>query len=251
MNARGIFPLLFLLAIVVLPSYGQKGNSGRPTENQKLRSAELLADKFVRRFLETLDFSVPYNEFFTQDRNLRSKNARVLRGGLRMKVETVPDQSLDRFYTEFMNYYFLSNIWDLTKKQSKGRRQDSMPSEIATAIKGSNYFRMTMSDGASCCDNGEDELRTRAEVFQFTKDATRINALFRKYMPPNSTSSQIYKQNIKKLTVNLEKSSVTMGHPSMGVSDDRPVYRVERGLFFFYIFEESGGFKVFGLGIGN
>lgn len=251
MTARSIVLLAFLIAIVVLPSYGQKGDGVRPTENQKLSSAELVADKFVRRFLETLDFSVPYKEFFTKDRNLRNKNARLLRGGLSVKVETVPDRSLDRIYTELMNYYFLSNIWDLNAKESEGRGKDSMPSEITTAIKSSSYFRMTMSDAGSCCDNGEDGLRTRAEVLQFIKAATRINSLFRKHMPPSPTSSEIYQKNTKKLTVNLNKSSVSMGEPNIGVSGHRPVYKVERGLFFFYIFEESGVFKVFGLGIGN
>lgn len=250
MAARVIVLLLLMTAIVVLPSYGQKDESRRTAESQKARSAEMLADKFVARFLQTLDFSVPYKEFFTKDRDLRNKNVRFLRGGLSTKVETVPDRSLNRIYTEFMNYYFLSNIWDLNAKKSKGPRGDSMPPEITTAIKSSNYFRMTLSD-AVCCENGEDELRTRVQVSQFLKDAKRINSLFRKHMPPNPTSSETYKQNIGKLNVNLEKSSVSMGEPNMRVSNQRPVYKVERGLFFFYIFEESGRFKVFGLGIGN
>ncbi|MBK8465505.1 MAG: hypothetical protein IPL32_06705 [Chloracidobacterium sp.] len=184
------------------------------------------------------------------DRTLRNRNARAFRGGANTKVQRVNDRTLDQMYIAFMNVYYLSNLWGLSTKRVKDVDEQLYPPEIVFAMKSSPYFRNWISD-AACCNEGEEDVKTRSEVLGLIKDAHRISSLFRKRIPPNSMSSSMYKENAKGILHDSSSPRIKYGEPNLGVSDSRAVFIVERDLFYFYIFEEAGRFKVFGLGIGN
>ncbi len=211
---------------------------------QEARRIEEAADRFVRRFRETLDFGAVFDEMFVADAVQRLRKAGFFRSMniSPQLVERLDDATLERTYKAFMSYYYLKAAYDLGV--GKG---ESTPPEVAAVIKASKFSNLLSDEGS-----GDAIITTREEVEQFVADLNNIAALYKKHLPQSVFDSTTYKASLT--AINKDKHSqvkVRNGYEDFGVEEGTKVYAVEQDIFIFFFIEENGKLKVLTLGMGN
>ncbi|GEM_PF-1374901 len=214
-------------------------------DKEKLNQAEKLADRFVQRFAETLDFGICYKEFFVTDFRKRIVNSNSMLS-TKSKKRKFPPYLVEQFYIGLMNEMYLANIYDMNVNKPKdGRKlEEKLPLEIVMATKASPYFGLRFKE--SCCKEGEEDFKNLADIKRAIADAKKISALYRKYMLPNPLSSDNYKENLKGTTIR-NTSEISKGNSEFGTRNDTDLFFVTRDLFTFVIIEEHGKLKVLAL----
>jgi hypothetical protein len=237
--------LVFLMLLLLLGKSYAAQQQNETTDKEKLRRAEQLAERFVQRFAETLDFGVCYKEFFVTDWEKRIENAkRFLPSKSKMRASRkVPAYLFEQFYIGLMNVTYLGNLYDMNvSKPNDGQTlEQKLSPELVKAIKASPYFSLQLK--SPCCGEGEEDFKNVTEIKRAIADAKKISALYRKYMPPKPLSSENYKINLASTTIR-NTSEITKGNGEFGTQSDTTMYWVTRGLFIFVIIEERGKLRV-------
>lgn len=210
-------------------------------DQEKLRLAGIAADRFMERFRRTRDFGTVWKEFHMSDISCIIKNGFLSEENYRrLKFE---NKLLEQFYVEVMNSYYLKGIHDLSVA-----RIDSDLSEEAITPK---EIRVAESKAIYFTTNGK-EPHSAKEIEEMMVEARRFARLYRKYMPRNAMNSVAWRENSAYLIDQVPDSArITTGGPDFCVPEGVKIYRVDRGLFYFYFVEENRSMKVAGFGIGN
>lgn len=211
---------------------------------QEARRVEEAADRFIRRFRETLDFGTVFDEMFVSDAIQRLRKTGFFRGVnvSQQLVEQLDDATLERVYKAVMNFYYLNGVYDL----SVGK--ESAPPEVTAALRSSKYLS-TLADE----EGGEPPtITTRQELEQYVADLNNVAALYKQRLPSDVFTSPAYKASLK--AINKDKRSpvrIRNGYEDFGIKEGTKVYAVEQDIFIFFFVEESGELKVLTLGMGN
>ena len=249
--------LLLMLSLAIAQGQAQKTIAAQ----EKVERAEQLADRFVQRFKETLDFEVVYREFFIVDPEKRLLSSSLIvfdsEQHEEIKKKLSPSET-EQAYTGFMNLYYLvalylSNV--LTKEEANSgtiKAKELFPPELLKAMKEPStcFFFSDYLEGTSCKDIPE-LFQTVEDVRQFAKDANYLAALFRKYMPPEPFNSSKHKAHIEQLDWDGRVTSIDERNDLFGTGEEVTKYQVYRALFVLDIVEENGEMKVARIPIGN
>ncbi len=249
------------LLLAATSTIAQGGAQKTVAVRENIERAEQLADRFVQRFRETLDFEVVYREFFIVDPEKRLRNSSLIvfdsEQHEELKKKMSPSET-EQAYIGFMNLYYLvalyvSNI--LTEEEensSKLKAEELFPPELLKAIKEPSIcFFFDDYLGEEACKETSELFQTADEARQFVKNANHLAALLRKYMPPEPFDSPKYKAYIKQLERNGRETGIEQGDGYFGVGVETTVYEIYRELFALNVVEENGEMKVVGIPIGN
>ncbi len=197
-----------------------------PIDRKKLRLAEMTADRFVRRFRQTLDFGTIWKEFRAEKFNCRLiRSDRVANVSDEEKVK-IGAAVLEKAYIAFMNYYYLKSVHDLSlaRFDSDETEEQITPKEILQVENSSIYAKT----------NGKVP-KSAKEIEEYVVELDRLSRLYRRYMPRNVMSSAAWKANYKYLTNRggITHLGVNSGHPELCIPDSVKYYIVDRGVFLF------------------
>ena len=219
-----------------------------PADREKLRQAERTADRFVERFRQTLDFETVWREFQVSDASCTYKTTDLYSKNDYERLK-FSDALLERLYIAYMNYFYLSYAYGLSiirmgNDDSNLSEEKIIPKEIQAAERKTKYIEVG--------DEGRPRPQNAKEVEEMIAELNRLAKLWRKHMPRNIMRTATWRANIKYL---LNKGGVThlavdSGKANLCIPDNIKYYIVDRGLFYFYLVEESGSMKVAGFAIG-
>ena len=214
-----------------------------PADRNMLQRAERVADRFVKRFRQTLDFGVVWKEFHSSNpvcayrsNGFFSKNE--------LEELKPPIASLEKLYLAVSNYYYLKGAYLLTVARmypdSKLSEDDFLPRKVLLAER-----RVFPDDNDSVDPSSLKEIDALAAQFD------ELSRLYRKYMPRNVMRTGVWRANIKWLVNRgggIVHLGISNGHEDCVPSQNK-VYIVDRGLFYFYFVDEDGEMRVVELGM--
>ena len=212
---------------------------------EKLKQAEMVAERFVERFRQTLDFEAVWKEFQMSDPSCTYRA-----NGFFSKADyrrlNFSDALIEKLYLSFMNFYYLKNAYALSVARmypgSNLSEEDVTPKEDLFAERKSKHLGK---------DEGYEKPQTTGEVEGLIAEFNRLAMIYRKHMPRNAMRSAAWRANINYFVnrggiVHLDVSN---GDTTFCVPDSVKVYPVDRGLFYIYLVEEMGQMRVAGLGL--
>jgi hypothetical protein len=211
------------------------------TENtDKQRQAEQIADRFVERFQQTLDFGIVWKEFRLSDPSCTHRANGILSENDYAKLRLNGD-IIEKLYIATMNLYYLNAVYGLSLTRIDSQSFDaSAPAEIEIIEKRSKFFQ-----------NDDRKPQSYEEVSELISTLDQLARLYRKYLPKEAMKSDAWRANEKSLQSRSGMGSVGVlnGDEMFCIAKGRNVYLVDRGIFYFYLVEEGGKMKVAGLGI--
>jgi hypothetical protein len=223
----------------------QRKEKSSAVPSQEARRVEEAADRFIKRFRETLEFGIVFDEMFVPDAVQRLRNAGFFQG-INIGEQLVPnldDATLKRTYKAYMSYYYLKAAYDLGVG-----KEGNTPPEVAAALRASKFYNLLSDEGGG----DSPTVTTRQEMEQYVADLNKIAALYRQQLTPSVFTSPTYRASLQAIKKD-KRSSVRIrnGYEDFGVREGVKVYEVEQDLFTFFFVEESGELKVLTLGMGN
>lgn len=218
-------------------TFAQK-NANENTDKQ--RQAEKIADRFLDRFQQTLDFGSVWKEFRLSDPSCTQRANGVLSENDYAKLRLNGD-IIEKLYIATMNLYFLQNVYELSRIRIDSKSDDApAPPEIEVIEKGSKFFQ-----------NDDRTPQSHEEVRELIGTLDQLARLYRKYIPKEAMKSATWRANEKHLrSMNgMDDPRVLDGDETLCIAKGNKVYIVDRGIFYFYVVDERGKMKVAGLGI--
>lgn len=229
---------VLLISLTVAPhvTFAQK-NATEHTDKQ--RRAAQIADRFVERFQQTLDFGIVWKEFRLSDPSCTHRANGNLSENDYAKLR-LNDAIVEKLYIATMNLYYLQAVYELSVARIDSRAEDApTPAEIEMVEKRSKFFQ-----------NDDREPRSQEEVGELIRTYDQLARLYRKYMPKQAMKSAAWRANEKHLSsMSGMDYAVLNGDETFCIATGNNVYIVDRGIFYFYVVEERGKMKVAGLGI--
>ncbi len=206
----------------------------------KQRRAGQVANRFVNRFRETLDFGIVWKAFRLSDPSCTHRaNGNFSESDYeRLKLSS---RTIEKLYIATMNYYYLKAVYDLSLARIDSQSGDSpVPREVEVIEKKSKFFQ-----------NDDRKPQNTEEVRELINTFDQLAAQYRKHMPNRTMKSPAWRANQKYLIARggMDHAGVLNGDATFCIPEQTKVYIVDRGLFYFYIVEEGGKMKVAGLGI--
>jgi len=213
-----------------------------------------MADRFVRRFGETLDFRVVYREMFVRDAKLRHRDIELLTDGLlakpfrgRLDHRTSAETYLAFMSTFYVGWLFELNVRDVYHKEPA----EYLPRDVLREAKKTPFGRCILHLDPNCETMDEEGFKTRRELNEFLRLSRRVSNLLRRHMPKRPFESHSYKTNVREIVWNNQTPEVFDGDGAFEIANGTPVYQIARGMFLFRIVNEKGKLRVLSLIFAN
>lgn len=243
-----------LFIVSMLAATGANSSMERRQSQSKkpvdLRQVDQIANYFIHRFHETLDFGIAFDEVAVPDAVQRLQRARFfqtldLSDSLAEEMDSV---TAGRLYKVFMSFYYLRGIYAISIKVGlTDIERAPLPAEIREAIQNS-HLRFTLTDSVE----DPPKITTAQELKQYIADLEHIARLYKKHLPRNVFNSPTYKANVE--TFNRDRGKpvqIFNGYEQLGINKDEKVYVVRRDIFTLYIIRRGSQFRVLTLGVGE
>jgi hypothetical protein len=207
---------------------------------------EETAESFVRRFRETLDFGLVFDEMAASNaiQILRKGGFFTTIGISPQLVAQLNDATLRRLYKAYMNEYYQRFAYDLSIEPLSGPSQGGSlppPPEVTAAIEASKY-RPLLSAGWS---GDIPTLTTPKEVEEYIAGLDTIAGLYRARLTKGVFDSQEYKTAVGRVNKFRDVDfSIKQGLPDLGVRENTKIYVLEKDMFIFFFVAENGVLKV-------
>ena len=211
--------------------------------SQETRRIEEAASRFIRRFRETLDFGIVFDEMFVSDAVQRLRNVGFFRGVniSEQLVQNLDEAALKRTYKAYMSFYYLKAVYDLGVG-----KDDAPPPEVAAALRASKFHNLISDEGSGASPT----ITTRQELAEYVADLSSIASLYRGHLSQNVFDSTAYKTGLK--AINKSGTLQTRdGDEGLEVKKGTKVYVMDKDIFTFFFIAEHGQIKVLTLGMGN
>ena len=142
-----------------------------------------------------------------------------------------------------MNLYYLQAVYELSLVRINSQRtseEPHTPGRIEAVYKKSKFFQ-----------NDDRKPQSHEEVNELIQTFDQLAQLYREYLLKHAMSSATWKANQQYLISRngMDQGRILNGDSTLCVPDQKNVYIVDRGTFYFYIVEEGGKMRVAGLGI--
>jgi tetratricopeptide (TPR) repeat protein len=209
-----------------------------PHEMAKERRAEAAADFFIKRWHQTLDLNVLFDELYSSDPKQRQQNVRSSYDVYRFWIsahsffpfdEDVDEPLMRDFFFSFWNLLYMIDEYQLAYIEP-GRPLAKLPA----------MARASLPDGKRV---------TRKQVLESTAAIRSVLPTFRKSLNPQIFRTARYLENLRRKEEKHPTSfRIVPGESRFGVPEQVEVYKLRRGVFEFYFIEEHGELKVLTLG---
>jgi tetratricopeptide (TPR) repeat protein len=215
-----------------------------PDELEKQGLAEQAGDHFIKRWQETLDLNILFDELYVSNPEQRRVNARLFYGVYRFLAaagggpavdKDVDEKLLREGFFAFWNMWYLRNEYQLSCDQSQ-MGQLKGPAELNSPFAALRGLKLNQKRIA------------RLQVAQFISLSNRVSAVYRRHLTAGVFTSSRYLENSKEEAASRSKYKkgfrIDRGYSQFGVPDSANVYYLRRGVFEFYFIEENGKLKV-------
>lgn len=228
---------LIIFTITFLPSniIAQQ----KSIDKEKLKQAEQLADKFVRRFAETLDFGVCYREFFVTNKAVKQKCViNQVKDSVDDSVKgTIDEKLIEDVYVSYLSNFYLSTLFIFNIKNVFDYEDEVLVKKIPLEMR-----KSLQKDFNNFTSGGHFNFKNVGEIHLFLQQINKSQKLYKKYLPKKPFTNSIYKKNIKQFY---------LGSLVPNCKYDGQVYTVIREMFYLFIVEEDGEFRVLGVATSN
>jgi TonB family protein len=234
---------------------GQSPAKERPPlsleEQEKYRRASEAADQFIRRWHETLDLNVLFDEMYVSDPGQRRKNAELFYGVYIFLTGTGGDPAIEEGIDEQVMREGFFAFWNAAYLGQEYGLVCSRPEDNDSALNDKlEKAREKLRKGGR---RELDETKMRLKpVRNYIARVNVISSLLRKRLPVEVFSSACYEENSRRQQSwwggAAPSFRIIRGMEDFGVPPDVEVYWIERGIFEFYFVEEGGVLKVLTLG---
>lgn len=235
------------------PAQSQQREGKSPAMSpQEARRVEEAADRFVRRFRETLDFGTVFEEMAASNALQILRKIDFFRS-INISPQLVAkldEATLRRVYKAYMNEYYLRGAYDLSVEPPDGVKSGSPPPppEITAMISASKYRPLL----AAGWDGSLPTITTKAELEEYLSDLNKVAALYRSHLSSETFNSPTYKAAIKRVNEYRDVDfRAVSGVPELGVDANVKAYVIEKDFFIFVFVEEQGSLKVLALSMGD
>lgn len=225
----------------------------QPTQKEldKRRECEVVADRFIQRWHETLDLNILFDEMYVANPQQRRRNVAMFYGvykflsgsaGVEVEKGFTDEIFQDGFFTFWNLMYLDFEARLLFPNDAEYKRNVEFPPYIVKAEEA--LMKLGISDKTLT-------LRTTQKFIEVTKMKL---AFLRKRCPPEVFDSASYKASLQEKARELQSNEykkelrTIQGFEDFGVSDEVEVYYLNCGVFEFYFIEEAGKLKVLTLG---
>ena len=231
--------LLFSLTLTPFVSSAQNTSAEVARKQQR---AEQVADRFVERFRQTLNFGIVWKSFRMSDTSCTHRANGILGQDDYERLRLSSDM-IEKVYVATMNLYYLKAVYELSVSRidlRSGTAEPPTPGKIEAVYKKSKFFQ-----------NDDRKLESPDEISELIQTFDQLAKLYRQYLPKQAMRSATWQANQKYLIsrIGMDHSSILNGNSTFCVPEQTNVYLVDRGVFYFYIVEEGGKMRVAGLGI--
>lgn len=270
MFSRTVSIMLLLVATLPVSSQStltaQQGQKKEytPEEKAKLKEAEELAEKFVKRWHETLDLNLLLDEMFVADEGLRGKvesefgffiddwNEEIDERFHKYAVKIIGKDRAKNVSIAYLNLIFLSLELNLVYTEQEIKRIPSiMDSEQFDKLGKAlfDWFQKQKSIDPSFTQkvSEEEAERIRQSVDKFIESFNYQITLYRAKLPRELFNTEKYKNNLREEHGVGESEIVSSDdslYEELKMKKGQRIYEVERGIFLLLITEEHGQFKV-------
>jgi hypothetical protein len=216
-------------------------------EVAKQKLTEQAADHFIKRWHETLDLNVLFDELYVSTPKQRLRNTRMFYGVYKFLAgsagpavdKDIDDELMRQGFFAFWNMSYLGDEYRLAYQNSEDADLKEPPG-------------ITEKSGAPAALKLSDKRIVRRQVEQFITGANRASAVYRKYLTAPVFNNPRYERNVEREESSRDKYEkrfrILHGSSEFGVPDEVDVLYLRRGVFEFYFIEENGKFKVLTLG---
>ena len=202
----------------------------------KQKKAEEAVDKLMQRFYETLDFETIWKEGYVTDEKLRhlEVEAIIFKYLYHKSMDKVSHEAKERAYVAMGNFW--QNMSALSFTADKETIDKVLDDKVGTL-----YESMTRRGKPFSTSKELDE--------DMTAKMNRISEIIRPNINPKNYNTEFYKDRLKQFEAAgpLEPKQIERIRevfiPAC-LKKDAEIYVVEREIFYFYLIEENGTFKV-------
>lgn len=213
-----------------------------PEQIEKLHQAEIAADHFVKRWRETLDMNILFEELYVTDPDRRKRNILLYCGKCLEESGKIDDDTLKRAFLGFWNMYYLG--WEYSLAFDKPEK-DEPPAPPGIGAIEKMFAKINKTYGENGPQQGQIKEHTLALIGAFET----ASDLYRQHLPKGWFKSLRYKRNYQREYAKEDRSKVLDGDLSnFPTKPGEVVYLVQRGTFELYFVEEAGRFKVLTIG---
>lgn len=250
-NKAGVLPAMMLIAFAVYASSSQHSAKDRP----KLEQASKAADHVIKRFRETLDFGVVFDETASQ------QALQLLHRGSKLfsfdKVDfrflqASDGKTKERLFKVEMNFYYIKGAYDAAFIENLGDEEKEripLPPDVKAFAEKSRFVKVLLEESTP-----EDTPRidTTEELNQYLAEVEHITLLLRKQLPRDYFKTETYKKTLQEMNKSRKPGiEVLQGHQDLGISNETEVFVVTCDLFTIYFVEDAGQMKALAYGVGN
>lgn len=202
--------------------------------------AEQIADQFIERFEQTLDFGIVWKALRLSDPSCTQRANGILNEDDYANLKLSGD-IVEKLYIATMNFYYLKNVYELSHSLIDSESEPaSAPAEIEARMKRSKFF-----------EGDEHKPQSQKEVTELIGTLDQLARLYRKHIPRKAMKSPVWRANEKYLRSRntTDHEGVLNGSETFCIAEGSNVFIVDRGVFYFYLVNEGGKMRVAGLGI--
>jgi len=230
----------FFISLTVTPfvTLGQQNS----TEVAETKRAGQVADRFVERFRQTLDFGIAWKAFRLSDPSCTHRANGILTEGDYERLG-LSGEIIEKLYLATMNFYYLKSLYELSAQHIDSQSTSKEPPasrKIEAIEKKSKFFQ-----------NDDRKPQSTEEIWELIDTLDQLAQLYRDLLPKQPMRSATWRANQKYLIsrTGMDHNGILKGDSTFCVPEQVNVYIVDRGIFYFYMIKEGDQMKVAGLGI--
>ncbi len=244
-NSKFIFLILTILAFNSI-AFTQTNQ----TKEEKIKLAGEAGDQVVKRFRETLDFGIVFDEMASKKaRKILEKFASDFGSIDKSYFEKQTAETKELIFKYELNSMYLGAAFMLTflNERDKTKPDFYLPPGYFKLVKSFKFL-----NGFSENPSRKDKLpiQNDKDLGVYLNELAKWNKFIRKHLPPKFYKFPLYKKNLKD-TIFIPKVTVLNGDSSFDVPDEINVFDVVRDMFTIRFIEEDGRMKILGIIIGN
>lgn len=247
--------MLALFLLVNAICIGKPGKQLQSDDKGKLTTANKAADRFIKRFRETLDVGIVFDEMAVSDAIPRLRKAHPRQFGWVQSslLDSIDDLTARRLYVATTNSYYMGLVYSAKFKGSELIDDHApMPPKLRELVLKSHWLRGALDES----DVDIPGPASMADLLQYICEWERAAAIYKELIPPDVFDSSIYKENIEILKSRREGPEIEVfdsseGFESLGLKEHAKVYFVRRDLFTLMLIEENSEFRILGFDLSS
>jgi hypothetical protein len=241
--------ILIIFAILAFNSIAFPQTTNQ-TKEQKIKLAGKAGDRFVKRFRETLDFGIVFDEMASKKAlevvgkglaNFGSVNKKYFEKQTGDLKEEIFKAEIGAMYLTFVFYWTFSNETDKTKPDFY------LPSGYSRLVKSFKFLNGFSEDSTR---ENTLPIQTDKNLRIYLQELKIWSKFLKKHLPKKFYTLPLYKKNLED-TIFIPKVSVSDGDSYFEVPNGIDVFQVVRDTFCIDFIEEDGKMKILGIIIGN